>query len=613
MKISSKLNELKRTDLNCNVFDVYSYDSLSMQELLCQFFTKINECIKVSNETIDLASWLVNEGLEIEVVNKLMLWLNDGTLENLINVNLFNTLHTKIENIGDRLTFLTPEEFGAIGDGKTDDYKALQNCINESIKQGVYVLLKNKYYTSKTLDISNIKGIIGVGHNVIDKWDSRTFNGEVVGHKWFLDHSIPYDFFVDGCEGSIIFSDVASPILKYAEGTRAKFEDFAICGSFKNVGQIGFGDVDVASSYNGSTFTTNNFKITHCGGTGMSLKRGMEYFQWVNTSISNNGGYGVLIDRSYTVNPCEYSNFNSCVFENNMLDGFYLKGMRRGIVFNTCNFSRNGQYHLTSSTYRNRECPTNHVDLKAGVRVTSIGNYSGECLELRNCFAEETQNMLMLNITSAINNIVVENCQMQNLQRNNEELKLPSALVVTSGNYIGSLYVKNNVIRKDSTFAVYNGGVSYGGDWTVEGYGDITNDIPTNFLSKNYKMLNIDSSIITDLKYDNNYWEIAKGLTAETTVSTLIPKEAINDYSVGSNRGYKFAFFYIGYNHSSSNGKDTVGDIFGITKGNRGKYEIIKLTNNIVSLSINEDTGAVSFVCPAWKSASLQRIEMGNF
>ena len=48
MKISSKLNELKPTDLNCNVFDVYSYDGLSMQELLCQFFTKI--CLHVLNK-----------------------------------------------------------------------------------------------------------------------------------------------------------------------------------------------------------------------------------------------------------------------------------------------------------------------------------------------------------------------------------------------------------------------------------------------------------------------------------------------------------------------------------------------------------------------------------
>ena len=103
MRISNKINELKPVDLNCNLFDVYNYDGLSMQELLCQFFTKINECIKTSNETLDLADWLVNEGLKIEVVNKLMLWLEDGTLENLINVNLFNTLNGKINHIDSQL------------------------------------------------------------------------------------------------------------------------------------------------------------------------------------------------------------------------------------------------------------------------------------------------------------------------------------------------------------------------------------------------------------------------------------------------------------------------------------------------------------------------------
>ena len=103
MDLNKKLEELKPYQLNCNVFDVYSYNGLTMQDLLCQFFTKINECITVSNETIDLAKWLVNEGLEIEVVKKLMIWLEDGTLENIINVNLFNTLNEKINGLSSQL------------------------------------------------------------------------------------------------------------------------------------------------------------------------------------------------------------------------------------------------------------------------------------------------------------------------------------------------------------------------------------------------------------------------------------------------------------------------------------------------------------------------------
>ena len=42
MNFKDKIKELKPTDLNCNVFNVYDYNGLSMQELLCQFFTKIN-------------------------------------------------------------------------------------------------------------------------------------------------------------------------------------------------------------------------------------------------------------------------------------------------------------------------------------------------------------------------------------------------------------------------------------------------------------------------------------------------------------------------------------------------------------------------------------------
>ena len=103
MDLNKKLEKLKPYQLNCNVFDVYSYNGLTMQDLLCQFFTKINECITVSNETIDLAKWLVNEGLEIEVVKKLMIWLEDGTLENIINVNLFNTLNEKINGLSSQL------------------------------------------------------------------------------------------------------------------------------------------------------------------------------------------------------------------------------------------------------------------------------------------------------------------------------------------------------------------------------------------------------------------------------------------------------------------------------------------------------------------------------
>ena len=194
MKISSKLNELKPIDLNCNVFDVYSYDGLTIQELLCQFFTKINECINISNETIDLASWLVNEGLKIEVVEKLMLWLNDGTLENLINVNLFNTLHTKIENIENKMS-LDPDMFEGSDIEKLQqavDY-VINNNYEEIILHRIYNITGGSIYINKSGEFPRKPIYIKSLNGGIEKHDNGfvfTSNNKNVGELFISDMKI---------------------------------------------------------------------------------------------------------------------------------------------------------------------------------------------------------------------------------------------------------------------------------------------------------------------------------------------------------------------------------------------------------------------------------------
>ena len=175
MDLNKKLEELKPYQLNCNVFDVYSYNGLTMQDLLCQFFTKINECITVSNETIDLAKWLVNEGLEIEVVKKLMIWLEDGTLENIINVNLFNSLNDKINGLSSQLEqkvnkhniTLNIKDLGAKGDGLTDDTDIFKKAINqiggEYSTGGTIFIPSGRYIITDTIFIPANVSLVGDG------------------------------------------------------------------------------------------------------------------------------------------------------------------------------------------------------------------------------------------------------------------------------------------------------------------------------------------------------------------------------------------------------------------------------------------------------------------
>ena len=91
-----KLKEIKKLDLNCNIFSVYDMDGRTVQELLNQFFIKINETIDLSNGTIELVEYLVNEGLKEEIANKLNEWMVDGTLAEIINVEIFNDLSSKV-------------------------------------------------------------------------------------------------------------------------------------------------------------------------------------------------------------------------------------------------------------------------------------------------------------------------------------------------------------------------------------------------------------------------------------------------------------------------------------------------------------------------------------
>lgn len=98
-EILDKIEMLEHDKLNCNVFSVYDYSGHSIQELLSQFFTKINECIKVSNNSFTLADWLVSEGMEQECAKLLNVWLEDGTLEEVINESLLKNINDKLQKI----------------------------------------------------------------------------------------------------------------------------------------------------------------------------------------------------------------------------------------------------------------------------------------------------------------------------------------------------------------------------------------------------------------------------------------------------------------------------------------------------------------------------------
>lgn len=73
------------------------------------------------------------------------------------------------------VAYVTPETFGAKGDGVTDDYEALQNCINYAITNRVTVCFKQDYYVSKSIIIEGTHAYITNRGIRIDGNNKRLF------------------------------------------------------------------------------------------------------------------------------------------------------------------------------------------------------------------------------------------------------------------------------------------------------------------------------------------------------------------------------------------------------------------------------------------------------
>lgn len=137
-KIDSSIN------LNCSIFNAYEYNDLSLNELLCTFFTKINECIEQSNKGYTFLEWLYSVGLSKEVSKKLEEWLYDGTIESIINNDIFSELNEKIETMNAKFNneinkinnyintfYVNLFEEGCKIDGITNDSIAFQKALNK--------------------------------------------------------------------------------------------------------------------------------------------------------------------------------------------------------------------------------------------------------------------------------------------------------------------------------------------------------------------------------------------------------------------------------------------------------------------------------------------------
>ena len=105
-KLIENVEELRKA---LNEISVYDFDVYTSMELYYKIANKLNEVIKelmrfeglVSDEVIkqnEKLIYLLGEGLNIEVIKKINQMVQDGTMDSIINHNVFKTLYPCVLN-----------------------------------------------------------------------------------------------------------------------------------------------------------------------------------------------------------------------------------------------------------------------------------------------------------------------------------------------------------------------------------------------------------------------------------------------------------------------------------------------------------------------------------
>ena len=130
-------------------------ESLSYYELLCKVIEYLNNTMAdvntAINDIMEINNYLTDPGIEALVDQKLDEMAADGTLTRLLLPYLF---------------YVTPEMYGAVGDGETDDSAAFQEAVNS----GKNVLIPNKTYKCKNIIVST-SNIAIIGTNAVLEHD----------------------------------------------------------------------------------------------------------------------------------------------------------------------------------------------------------------------------------------------------------------------------------------------------------------------------------------------------------------------------------------------------------------------------------------------------------
>jgi hypothetical protein len=525
------------------------------------------------------------------------------------------------------------EDFGAVGDGVTDDTAAIQAAVNWSIANQKAIYLQDKqYYVTSTINCSDLPSVCAIIRSFSNNpcgADPYFYNPGGTGSYYFntgTNATAPWSGMITATAytGAGIISDYNGPILQVSNGARWNISGVGIIGYHRQPQQIGM-YYAATPAVNNSFGDITNVNVVGCGNSGIYFSCGTQEGVFTNVVCNFNNGDGITVTNTAGASsPVDSNYFNNCRFQFNRTNGAYFSYVTKHLFFTGCDFSGNGQYNeAPSSNYidpllgYDRTPPTNSGNMAAAIWINDgdISNQGGEIFNVNilNCTGEEIAVGLHLVATSG-------NASLQFLDIQNTCF-YKSPIFPYNGGQVGAvIWLGVGVLANSRAAQIYQQALQY---ITFSG-----NTPPAQIAGNNYSNLFTDSNVTSgytsaaalqnflafnfNKPFLNTYrtygtqWVAGNPLTSGTQLylaggGNITTSSIANDLTLGTggNQSTYTASYVITCGSNSSTGSTTVGTYLIVVYLIQSQYSLTYLAMSSTSgftgpPTINSTTGVLT-------------------